>query len=353
MNILMIAPHPKKVLGGMSTVINNYYSSNLKDKVNIKHISTTIGGNKLTKMTYFLISLLRVLIVLLTKKIDIVHIHSAARGSFIRKSYFVTLSKIFGKKVVFHMHGGAFHQYYLNECDDKKRNYISKILNKCDVVIALGDEWKEKISGYCDSEVVVLHNAIDIPGTNQFSNDSTYITLLARLEEDKGTFDILKVVKEVCSEFPYVKFVFAGSGDANVVKQKADELGISQYINVLGWIDHNKRDEILKNTIIYLLPSYYEGMPMSILEAMSYGVPVISTNVGSIPTVVKDYKNGFIIEPGNINDLKKYILLLLNDEKLRSVMSNENYRLVSENYNIENNVNKLFEIYTRLIKSSN
>lgn len=351
MNVLMISPHPKKVLGGMSTVINNYYSSSLPNKVNITHVSTTVGGSQLNKGTSLAVALIRVLFFLLFKKIDIVHIHSAARGSFIRKSFFVILSKMLCKKVVFHMHGGAFDEYYNNECSHRKKDYVTKILNKCDIIIALGEEWKEKISRYCNSEIDVLHNAINIPEVNSYNNQSKNITLLAKLDKEKGTYDILDIVKDICRFDNSIKFVFAGYGDLDKLNNAIQYLGIESNVNVLGWINAKERNEILKDTLIYLLPSYYEGMPMSILEAMSYGVPVVSTNVGSIPTVIKHGENGFIITPGNKSDLKKYIIELISNAELRKTISKRNYKEVKEKFDVETNIDKLLEIYDRVTNS--
>ena len=97
---------------------------------------------------------------------------------------------------------------------------------------------------------------------------------------------------------------------------------------------------------IFILPSYNEGLPMSILEAMSYGLPVISTPVGGIPEIVKDGVNGYLIFPGDNEALAEKIELLAKNKELRLRMGQENYKLVSQKYNAGTIINQLKILYT-------
>ena len=101
--------------------------------------------------------------------------------------------------------------------------------------------------------------------------------------------------------------------------------------------------------MVFVLPSYNEGMPLAILEAMSYGVPIISTNVGGIPTLVENGVNGFIISPGDILHLENSLRLLISDVDLRQRMSDNNYNKIKSEYSIENNMKKIHKIYQDLI----
>ena len=89
-------------------------------------------------------------------------------------------------------------------------------------------------------------------------------------------------------------------------------------------------------------------MPIAILEAMSYGLPIVSTNVGDIESVVKDKKNGFIISPGDKEALKESVIELLLNKNMRIKMSKINYDEVYKKYNLEKNTEKLREIYINL-----
>ncbi|MBY6839007.1 glycosyltransferase family 4 protein [Clostridium botulinum] len=348
-SVLMIAPHPDKTLGGMSSVIKNYNSSDLKRNLNYKFLASAVDGTKIQKISIFICSYIKALIILLFCNIDIIHIHSASRGSFIRKSYFVKLSKFFKKKIILHIHGAEFEQYYKNECSKKQQLYIRNTFNLCDLVIALGDEWKKKIQEYCDVEILVLNNAIKIPNENLYNINSNNITLLGRLDKRKGTFDVIESAKDIKKKYPKLKIVLAGDGDIEKVKLKIKEYGLEDTVSVLGWINESKRNQILKDTKIYILPSYNEGMPMSILEAMSYGIPVISSNVGSIPTLIKNGINGYLIEAGDTKSLANNILKLVENKNLRNIISKNNYSEVKEKFSIESNIEKLIKIYNKIL----
>lgn len=344
-NILMVAPNPDKTLGGMSSVIKNYENSNLVNRVNYTFLATAVDGNKLSKLMIFLNAFINMVSKLVFSKVDIVHIHSASRGSFIRKSYLVVLAKLFRKKVILHIHGAEFEKFYRNECGKFKQSYIKKILSVTDKVIVLGEEWKQKIGEYCSSEIIVLNNAIKIPTENLYNNNSNCITVLGRLGTRKGTFDIIEATKKLVEKYPNIIVNLAGDGEIDKVNLEIKKYGLEKNINVLGWIDENKRTQLLKDTGIYILPSYNEGMPMSILEAMSYGIPVISTDVGSIPTVIKNDENGYIIKPGDIEKLYTLIDKLIQSSEIRLQMSSNNYNKVNKKFSIDTNIEQLLQIY--------
>ena len=94
-----------------------------------------------------------------------------------------------------------------------------------------------------------------------------------------------------------------GDGEISRVKKIVNEKKLKKYIKVLGWIDKDKKEKYLRECSIFILPSYNEGMPMSIIEAMAYKNAVISTNVGGIPQVIDNNKNGILIEQGDKKQL--------------------------------------------------
>ena len=124
---------------------------------------------------------------------------------------------------------------------------------------------------------------------------------------------------------------------------------IENRIAYVGWIDAEQKKEILKNTMINVLPSYNEGLPMTILETMSYGIPNISTDIASIPEVINSGKNGFLIKPGDTRQLSEYIKQLCKNSKLRSSMSDQCWLEVTEKFGLDVHINILTEYLTELI----
>ena len=131
-----------------------------------------------------------------------------------------------------------------------------------------------------------------------------------------------------------------------------NECGLSKIVRFEGWVSGDKKVELLNNTDVFILPSYTEGLPISILEAMSYRLPVISTPVGGIPEVVRDGENGFLIKPGDKDALHNAIVRLANDEELREKMGNISYSKVQPHLP-EIVAKELEDIYKKLVKEEN
>jgi len=141
------------------------------------------------------------------------------------------------------------------------------------------------------------------------------------------------------------KFLLAGNGDIDKVKKIIKDKNLEDFVIVPGWIsDDEEIEKIYRQTAIYLLPSYNEGMPMSILEAMSFGIPVISTNVGAIPKVVEK-ENGYIIEPGDLDALENKILSIIEHELEYAYFKNNNIKKINELYDIRKSIDKIVSIY--------
>mgnify|MGYP004509152633 CR=1 FL=1 len=346
MKVLMIGPDIDRVPGGMATVIKNCIYSELANKVELKYISSNIEGRLLNKLLWNIGGVLKYLFNI--NRYDIVHIHMAERGSFYRKSIYVIIAKILKKKSIIHFHGAEFDEFYSLESNKIQKKYISYILDKSSLIIALGELWQEKIKKYTNTKIVVLSNAVEVPINNFYNLNNRSIILLGRLEQRKGTFDLLDIADNILCDNLSFNLVLAGDGNLDLVKAKIKTLKFKNNIKLLGWINKEQREELFKNTAIFVLPSYNEGMPMAILEAMSYGIPVVVSDVGDIPYLVKDYENGYLIKAGDKKLLENRILKLIENDDLRIKISRNNYKKVKDKFNLQINLKKLEEIYRML-----
>lgn len=148
-----------------------------------------------------------------------------------------------------------------------------------------------------------------------------------------------------------MKFYLCGDGDIEGINNEIDKLNISKWIAHVGWIDSNEKQEIYKNIAINVLPSYNEGLPMSILETMAYGIPSITTNIASIPEVVVDGVNGFLINPGDIDALSDKLKILLNDSVLCNGMGEQAYNLITENFGLSTHIFHLKQMYAKVLEN--
>ena len=133
------------------------------------------------------------------------------------------------------------------------------------------------------------------------------------------------------------------------MKKRIKELRIEHRIAHVGWVDGEQKREFMKNTILNVLPSYNEGLPMTILETMAYGIPNISTRIASIPEVITDSENGYLITPGDIEALESRLLTLIEDKMKREQFSQKSYLLIKTNLSLPYAIDSLTEIYSGLI----
>lgn len=346
-SVLMVGVS-RSMQGGVASVVNSYYKIGLNNKVNMKYISTLKEGNIIKKLSVFIKAVIKILVTI--NNYDIVHIHMASRGSFLRKSIVVLIANIYRKKVIIHMHGAEFMMFYNDECNTIMKKYIRYIFKKADKVIALSNQWKNNLEKIVDkNKIVVINNGV-IVEEDFLEKDYTEIVLLflGRVGERKGIFDIIDIMPEIIKECKDVKLLVGGDGEIDELKEKCAQLKIEENVEILGWVNSDEKDILLKRATIFILPSYNEGMPMALLEVMACGISAISSNVGGIPQVIGNGKEGFIINPGDVSALKDRILELIKSENKRKEMGKNARRKMEKEFNLKNIKILLLDIYQSL-----
>lgn len=349
-NVLMVGSD-LSVRGGMTTVVQFFLEHRNNEVYNMTFIPTHRDGSSLLKVLYFCKSIINIILCLIFKKIDIVHIHMSERGSFKRKFIIFRISKLFKRAVITHLHGAEFKEFYL-ESSSKNRSKIRLLLRESDKVITLGKNWNDTIKEIEPSvDSIIIRNAVKIPKyQNKLNSKQVSILFLAVLNERKGIIDLIKASKKVINEIKRegreVKFVIAGDGPLyEISKNLIKDNNQDQYFEFHGWVNNKHKHILLRNTDVFVLPSYNEGLPLSILEAMSYGIPIVATDVGSINDAVIDNRNGYLIEPGNIEQLSNSILKVLDNNNLYK-MGNESRKISKSLFNsvlYQENIQQLYK----------
>ena len=341
--VLTIGCQWKKPKGGIAVVLNSY--SRIFPKFNI--IVNSNGKNAIANMLQLLYSLIATTFrLVLCRSIKIVHIHTASYNSFRRSALFISLAKFFKRKVVVHIHGGGFKEYY-----EKNTAFVHKNLLKCDTIIALTQYWKEYFNALGFKNVVIVPNIVDTPVTKEKKNNDgkVHILYLGLITKAKGIYDLLDVVSEHKAEFENkITLHIGGNGETTTLQSIINERDLSQIVKFEGWVSGDKKVELLNYADVFILPSYTEGLPISILEAMSYKLPVISTPVGGIPEVIKDGENGFLFTPGDKKVLYDVIIKLAFDKEQREKMGEKSYKKVQPHFP-ENVSARLENIYKELL----
>ena len=344
MKILMIGP-ARSVNGGISAVVNNYYKAGLDKKIDLKYIGTMEDGSKWHKLKVALAALFT--FVLNVCSYDIVHVNMASDVSLYRKMPFIYLTKIFGKKLVIHQHGGNFKEFFYSQCGEKRRKFIKNTLKKADVFLVvadyLGDLFEEIIS---KEKIISLPNAIELPKKVEEKKKGRKLLFLGRLCKEKGIEELLEAVSQLKDEGQEPELYLGGVWVDADLKKIADNY--SDFVYQLGWIGKEEKEKYLQECNIFVLPTYFEGLPMSLLEGMSYGCACIASAVGGIPQVVEDKVDGILILPKDVVGLKEAIKTLLEDYPLQKALGKAGRRKVEQEFDLKKSVEKLINIYQSL-----
>lgn len=337
------------VKGGMVSVVKNYLSYPDWGEFSIDFVPTHVPGNKVCVAAHFALTLPKICHMLRRHEVDLVHLHVAERGSFWRKAMIAEEAKKNGIPVVFHHHAAEFESFFAG-LSIGAQDKVEKACNDVNVNLVLSDSIKHTMEQHFpNARFKVLYNAVPTYGRNLYNSGADTIVFMGRLGERKGTFDLIKAFSTVASRIDGKYHVaLCGDGDIDAARSQIDELGLSDRITCPGWVDPQQRERILNEAVLNVLPSYNEGLPMSILEAMAHGIPTISTNIAAIPEVVRSGVNGMLIEPGDIDALGDALTSLLDDAAGRKRMSKAAFELIESTYSLDAHMKQVKELYRSL-----
>lgn len=343
--VLMIGP-ARSVHGGISGVVNNYYDAGLHHKVDLYYIGTMVEGSKGTK----LLQAAKAYILFLIKApgYDIIHVNMASDSSYYRKSVFIETAHFFRKKIVIHQHGGNFEEFYNKELSENGRKRVKKIFSMGDEILVLGPTWKDFFSTITDGrKITVLPDSIRIPGPINKQYGFHKILFLGRLCKEKGVGELLTIMPGLRKQYPDVHLYLGGIWEDEQLKEKAAAL--SECVTDLGWITGEEKKKYLRECDIFVLPSYFEGQSVSILEAMAYSCGIAASETGGIPEMITDEKTGLLVQPQDTETLRTALLRLLYDPDLCRRLGKEARRKVESEFSIEDNITRLLGIYENLM----
>ena len=344
--VLMIGPD-QQMQGGVSTVVNNYYAAGIEQYVDVTYLSTISDGSKFAKLWWAVKS--SASFSAAYKHYNLLHIHMAANASFIRKALLVKKAYKAGIPILIQEHGGDFNSFY-DRLDENERKTVKDIFSMADRVIALSEEWKEFFgNGICDPrKIVVMHNGVIVPEKGIEDYKSHNVLFLGRICKEKGIYDLLDVIPRILKSVPDAHFYLCGDGEMDLVKERVKAFGIEKSVMLPGWVRGKEKDEIIGKCETLVLPSYYEGMPMVVLEAMSYGYAVIATNVGGTRQII-DGENGVLIQAGDKDDLEGQLIRVLSTTTTRASYGTKARKTIEDRFNLRKSLEGLYRQYTEVL----
>jgi glycosyltransferase involved in cell wall biosynthesis len=357
--VLLVGPLPPP-FGGIPSYVQKLYDSqvdgvryqifntafpswiaalNREGKMSYSSIRENGIWGAIKKVVFVMISYPVLAYKILTTKPDIVQVFTCSYWGYWRNWLYVLIAKLCGKKTIFHILN-AIDVFY-GSASDIEKIWIRKSFESADLNLVQSPGLKKWLDQYCHGTVLGLWNGIDLDGIPGKKNDRmilgekipTGITV-GGLGRNKGTFDIITALRDLREDGLNLKWIFVGGGNINAFQELAKSFGVADIISFTGPIEEARKWEYIQDSDFYCLPSYAEGQPISIIEAMATGLPVISTNVGSIPEIVQDKISGIIIQPGNHKALEDAIKTMVLNENERKRMGENALKSTLERHNI-------------------
>jgi glycosyltransferase involved in cell wall biosynthesis len=349
-SVLMVGTHLDGI-GGVRAVVQGYIDGGLFERFDCVYVATHRYGSAWVKILTALKAWIRVAVLLRKLDAPLVHVQMASRASFWRKSVVCLMARLAGRPYLLHVHGGEFAQFYEKESGPAAQRYIRGIFAHAALVIALSQEWRERLLRICPTaSVEVLTNAVALPdlaGLRRLEDREPTLVFLGELSRGKGTYDLVRAFASVASRFPRLKLVCGGIGAIEEVRLLAAQLEVQDRVLCPGWLHPLSKSAELAGATVFILPSYAEGMPMALLEAMSWGLPVIATSVGGIPQLVTNEVDGLLVAPGDIDGVAAAITRLMNDATLRGRLGAAARTTIETSFTLEATLERLSQIYRR------
>lgn len=338
-------------LGGISTVAGFVISNN--KKYHYSHFELGKHDNEKRNVLY-LFRILKVwvhwfFLMIFGKKL-LIHFNIALeRRSLIRDSPLLLFAQLLRKQMIIHIHGGLYMgkeqmPYWI------KKILVSVLSGKDPIIVLSPEEQESIVRKFRARNVLVLPNSLDLDEAKEFSRVYSHegtltLLFLGRIVKDKGIeyiFQALKALKERGFVF---KFLMAGSGeDKDKYVERFSEI-LGPYFEYMGVVSGNAKTALLEKSDVFLLPSFYEGLPVSLLESMSFGLVPIVTGVGSIKSVVTDGNNGIIVEKKSSEDIYEAIIKLIREKDLVEELGINARQYIFEHFNPDIYIKELNKIY--------
>ncbi len=356
--VLLLGPH-RAAVSGVSTHVNLLMDSSLGEDFELVHFQVGSEGrreNALTRLLRLLVSPLALAATIVFRHVAIIHLNTSLNPrAYWRDLVYLFVAKMLGARVVYQVHGGDLPLVFFGG-RALPTAFLRWTLRLPDLVVVLAKCELDAYRAFVpEQEIVALPNGIDcrpfatLPTVRSYPDTPLRLLYVGRLAREKGLYESLQAVRLAHELGVDVRLVVAGSGPEEArLKRYAQALSIASRVTFAGPVFGSDKVKLMAGSDVMLLPSYAEGLPYALLEAMAAGLPMIATPVGAIPDVMTDGIHGFIVPPHDGKAIAEALAVMAGDREQLSWMSRASRRRIRAAFSIERLAAELALHYARV-----
>ena len=342
--------------GGMFKVVDYLIQSQALDApahtAQLRPLDSRGGGSAFSSLWILLIALAKLVRGRLGGNLAGVHVNMAERLSVVRKGAIIVLCRAIGVPVVLHLHAAQFPQFY-HSMPQPLQGLMRWIFSLPASVVVLGTASQRFVMQELQvpgGRVEILNNGVPEPAWRRdraAAGSVRRVLFVGNLSERKGVSDLLQALAHPSLQGASLELTLAGGGDVAGYEAKARQLGIERLVRFEGWIDQQKVAQLMACSDALVLPSYDEGLPLVILEALANGVAVICTPVGEIPSVLTNGVNACFVTPGDVAAIAAALHMVLREPGLMETLGRNGRTLYEKQFSLSRFFSSVARIHQR------
>lgn len=321
----------------------------------------TIEKFSLIKVLKLLWYFLKLFYYLVFKNISsVIVMHSFIWNSFYKDTLFIRLCLLFNTNIILYAQSIGFKELFYDKIDEKKRKYVNKIMLRAKKIVVVSEIMKKEYGLWFDkNNIYKIYNInspiLDFCEIRNYNTDKVNLLFLSIICEMKGIFLLLEVFKELVQKYNNLYLIVCGSFWDNGKEEEKSffdfikKNSLEDKLDLRGLVNGSEKKKAFLDADIFVLPTLRESFGIVNIEAMSAGLPVISTYQGAIPEYIADSMNGFLTESGNKTQLQEKIEILIKNRELRLMMGQKNREDFKRKFSFE----IFLEAWEKVIYSDN
>lgn len=342
-----------KTRGGIATYVRDMQSTPLWAEWNIRHVATHQDGPVPIKLAQYLWGAVLFIADLIGFRPDVVHLHTSADSSFIRKCILFWVGQAAGVPAIVHVHASDFSGYY----DDSSRlvKWMIRItLCRAAAVVALGEVLASRLRSIAPgAQVTAIPNAVRTARriAQPLADEPVRVAFLGRIGDRKGTFRLIDAWAKLSCDPDFetghhkiATLTIAGDGEVDRARRLIREHCLEDSAEVCPWLSQHEVEELLDHSHVLVLPSRNEGQPMAVLEAMARGLCVISSDVGGLAEMI-DGGCGLVVPPDDVEAITAALRCAIHDDDRRARLGDAAYERIRSRFDIDIVWHRLDSLY--------